>query len=58
MNSLPKTVIRERRDCDLNSGPTAAQSSTVTTRLPSQPWVLVGVLTASLCMKLRWSMVQ
>jgi len=35
VNSLPKTVTRERRDCDLNPGPTAPESSTPTTRLPS-----------------------
>ena len=33
--SLPKTVTRQRRDCDLNPGPTAPESSTLTTRLPS-----------------------
>ena len=37
MNSLPKTVTRQRRDCDLNSGPSAPVSSTLTTRLPSHP---------------------
>jgi len=36
VNSLPKTVTRKRRDCDLNPGPTAPESSTLTTRLPSQ----------------------
>ena len=35
MNSLPKTVTRQRRGCDLNSGPSAHESSTLTTRLPS-----------------------
>ena len=35
MNSLPKTVTRQRRDCDLNPGLTAPESSTLTTRLPS-----------------------
>jgi len=35
MNSLPKTVIRLRRGCDLNSGPTAPESSRLTTRPPS-----------------------
>ena len=35
MNSLPKTVTRQRRGCDLNPGPTAPESSTLTTRLPS-----------------------
>ena len=37
VNSLPKTVTRQRRGCDLNTGPTAPQSSTLTTRLPSHP---------------------
>jgi len=35
VNSLPKTVTRQRRGCDLNPGPSAPQSSTLTTRLPS-----------------------
>ena len=29
MNSLPKTVTRQRRDCDLNPGTTAPESSTL-----------------------------
>jgi len=33
VNSLPKTVTRQRRGCDLNLGPTAPVSSTLTTRL-------------------------
>jgi len=35
VNSLLKTVTRKRRGCDLNPGPTAPESSTLTTRLPS-----------------------
>ena len=35
VNSLPKTVKQQRRDCDLNPGPSAPDSSTMTTRLPS-----------------------
>ena len=35
MNSLPKTVTRQRRGCDLNPGPSAPASSMLTTRLPS-----------------------
>ena len=35
VNSLPKTVTRQRRDCDLNPGPTAPESSMLTTQLPS-----------------------
>jgi len=37
VNSLPKTVTRQRRDCDLNPGRSAPESSTLTTRLPSHP---------------------
>jgi len=35
VNSLPKTVTRQRRGCDLNPGHSAPESSTLTTRLPS-----------------------
>jgi len=35
VNSLPNTVTRQRRDCDLNPGHCAPESSTLTTRLPS-----------------------
>ena len=35
VNSLPKTVTRQRRGCDLNPGASAPESSTLTTRLPS-----------------------
>jgi len=35
VNSLPKTVTRQRRDCDLKPGPSTPESSTLTTRLPS-----------------------
>jgi len=35
VNSLPKTVTRQRRSCDLNPGPSASESSSLTTRLPS-----------------------
>ena len=38
-NSLPKTVTRQRRDCDLNPGPSVPESSTLTTRLPSHPTI-------------------
>jgi len=33
VNSLPKTVTRQRRGCDLNPGPFAPESSILTTRL-------------------------
>jgi len=35
VNSMPKTVARQRRGCDLNQGSSAPESSTLTTRLPS-----------------------
>jgi len=34
VNSLLKTVTRQRRGCNLNPGPSAPESSTLTTRLP------------------------
>ena len=37
VSSLPKTVTRQRRGCDLSPGPSAPESSTLTTRLPSHP---------------------
>ena len=37
VNSLPKTVICQRRDCDLNPGPTAPEFSTLSTQLSSHP---------------------
>ena len=37
VNSLPKTVTRQRRGCDLYLGPPAPESSTLTTRQPSHP---------------------
>jgi len=37
LNSLPKTVTRQRRGCDLNQDPSAPESSTLTTQLPSHP---------------------
>jgi len=40
VNSLPKTVTRQRRGCDLNPGPSAPESSTLTTRLPSHPYTV------------------
>jgi len=35
VNSLPKTVTRQRRGCDLNPGPSALESSMLTTQLIS-----------------------
>ena len=37
VNGLPKTVTRQRRDCDLNPGRTAPEYSTLTTRLFQSP---------------------
>jgi len=37
VNSLPKTVTRQCRGCDLNPGPSVPESSTLTTRLSSHP---------------------
>ena len=37
VNSLPKTVTQQCRGCDLNPGPSAPESSVLTTRLPSHP---------------------
>jgi len=48
VNSLPKTVTRQRRGCDLNPGPSAPESSTLTTRLPSSSLVKLFVLKWSL----------
>ena len=42
VNSLPNTVTRQRRDCDLNPGPYAPESSTLTTRLPTHPFRRYG----------------
>jgi len=49
MNSLPKTVNRQRRGCDLNPGRTAPESSTLTTRLPSHSLPLNARLNARYC---------
>ena len=43
VNSLPKTVTRQRRDCDLNPGPSASESSTRITRLPSHPIIWLSI---------------
>ena len=37
VNSLPMTVTRQRRNCDLNPGPSAPESNKLTTRIPSHP---------------------
>ena len=48
VNSLPKTVTRQCRDCDLNPGPSAPESSTLTTRLPSRPRNIVYWLSTTI----------
>ena len=37
VNSLPKTVSLQCRGCDLNLGPTAPGSSTITTHSATEP---------------------
>ena len=49
VNSLPKTVTRQRRGCDLNSGPSAPKSSSgfmthVTCRLTARTGISSGTL--------------
>jgi len=46
VNSLPKTVRStwQRRDCDLNPGPSAPESSTLTTRLSSHPLTFILII--------------
>ena len=39
VNSLPKTVNRQRHGCDLNPGPSVPESSVLTTRVPSHPYI-------------------
>jgi len=48
VNSLPKTVIRQRRGYDLNPGPSAPESCTLSTRLLSYPSFTIGYLLAQL----------
>ena len=40
VNSLPKTVTRQRRGCHLNPGLSATESSMLTTRLPSHQFLV------------------
>ena len=61
MNSLPKTVTRQRRD-RLNPGPSAPESSTLTTRLLSHPVDILdiirkgapAILIRQHCMRMLW----
>ena len=43
VNSLPKTVTRQRRGCGLNPGRSAPESSTQTTRLVYRRCVCVNL---------------
>ena len=52
VNSLPKTVTRQRRGCDLNPDLSAPESSTLTTRLPSQPNFCIIVKLSQDCRKM------
>jgi len=40
VNSLPKTVTRQRRDCDSNPFSSEPESGTLTTRPPSHPGMM------------------
>ena len=44
MSSLPTTVTRQRRDCDLNPGPSAPESSKLTTRLNEVITAFYGIV--------------
>ena len=44
MNSLPKTVTRQHRGCGLNPGPSAPESSTLSTRLLRNAMLLMKEL--------------
>ena len=53
VNSLLKAVTRQRRDCALNPGPPAPESSTLTTRLPSHHQCNVMHLVGDCCAGVR-----
>ena len=53
MSSLPKTVTQQRRDCDLNPGPTAPESSALTTRVPRHPHPCVVFLAVLVTLPIR-----
>ena len=58
MNSLPKTVTRQRRGCDFSPGPSVPQSSTLTTRLPSHPGSATDQCRSALPLKLLFSLLR
>jgi len=49
VNSLPKTVTRQRRGCDLKPGPTAPEYSTLATRLPSSDLLVIVLCDSAEC---------
>jgi len=49
VNSLPKTVTRQRRYCNLNRGPSVPESSTLTTRPPCWSTYLLTRLARVIC---------
>jgi len=53
VSSLPKTVTRQRRDCDLNPGPSAPESSYQATSLSMVPPKIIidlaGLLAGDRC---------
>jgi len=55
VNSLPKTVTCQCRGYDLNPGPSAPESSTLTTRLPSHPLNSILMIFCIVCYN-RWAM--
>ena len=56
MNSLPKTVTRQRRGCDLNPGPSTPESSMLTPRLNElEEGLGIGdIITAVELNRLQW----
>ena len=50
VNSLPKTVTQQHHGCDLNLGPSAPESSTLTTQVPSHPWQVTKWQTLIKCL--------
>jgi len=43
VNSLPKTVTRQRRDCDLNSGPSVPEFSTLNHSATEPPLLMQSI---------------
>jgi len=53
VNGLPKTVTSQRRGGDLNPDPSAPESSTLTTRLPSHPCCTVMIMIKPHCSRCK-----